>query len=186
VLVFIIVLSGSAQNTWESDLAHSSIGFTIAHLTVSDVPGKFNDFTVTIKSKGDNFTDAQVEVIIKTTSIFTNNERRDAHLRSADFFEVDKYPTLTFTSTAFEKTGENTYKITGNLTMHGVTKQVVLDAKFKGEIKDPWGNTRAGFNATTSLDRYDYDLKFNTALEGGGLLIGKIVDIGINLELVRK
>jgi len=186
ILVVMLALSVSAQNTWETDLSHSSVAFTISHLVVADVSGKFTDFTGTIKTKGDDFTGAQVEVTIKTASINTNNEKRDGHLRSADFFDAEKFPVLTFTSTAFEKTGENTYKITGNLTMHGITRLVVLDAKFKGQIKDPWGNTKSGFKATTSLDRYDYDLKYNSVLEAGGLLIGKTVDIEINLELTRK
>jgi polyisoprenoid-binding protein YceI len=186
VLVFMLALSVSAQNTWETDLAHSNVGFTISHLVIADVPGKFTDFSGSIRTKGVEFTDAQVDVTIKTGSINTNNEKRDGHLRSADFFDAEKYPTITFTSTAFEKTGEETYKITGSLTMHGITRQVVLDAKFKGQIKDPWGNTRAGFKATTSLDRYHYDLKYNSTLEAGGLLIGKTVDIEINLELIRK
>jgi polyisoprenoid-binding protein YceI len=186
VLVLLIAFSSSAQSSWEADPAHSNINFTIAHLVIAEVTGKFNDFSCTLQTKGDDFTGAQVEVGIKTASIFTNNEKRDTHLRSADFFNVEKYPLISFKSTAFEKSGDNTYKISGVLTMHGLSKTVVLDATYKGMIKDPWGNSRVGFKATTVLDRYEYDLKWNTALEGGGLLVGKEVTIEINLELVKK
>jgi polyisoprenoid-binding protein YceI len=186
ILLALLTFSALAQSTWETDPAHSNINFTIAHLVIADVTGKFNDFTCTIKSPGDDFTNAQVDVIIQAKSIFTNNEKRDNHLRSADFFEVEKYPEITFKSIAFEKTGENAYTITGNLTMHGVTKPVVLNAEYKGQIKDPYGNTKAGFKASTSLDRYDYNLQWNTTLEAGGLLVGKTVTIEINLELLKK
>jgi polyisoprenoid-binding protein YceI len=186
VMVLALVFSSTAQTSWEADLAHSNINFTITHLVIAEVTGKFNDFTCSIQTKGEDFTGAQVEVGIRTGSIFTNNEKRDNHLRSADFFNAEKFPQITFKSTTFEKSGENTYKINGVLTMHGISKPVVLDATYKGLIKDPWGNSRAGFKATTTLDRYEYDLKWNTALEGGGLLVGKEVMIEINLELVKK
>jgi polyisoprenoid-binding protein YceI len=184
--VLMFTFSSPAQNSWETDLAHSNINFTIAHLVIADVTGKFNDFSCTVHSNGDDFNGAEVEVSIKTSSIFTNNERRDNHLRSADFFDVEKFPLISFKSRSFEKTSENTYKISGMLNMHGISKPVVLDARYKGMIKDPWGNTRAGFKATTSLNRYDYDLKWNTALEAGGLLVGETVAIEINLELLKK
>ena len=186
VMVLLIAFSSTAQTSWEADPAHSNINFTITHLVIAEVTGKFNDFSCTVQTKGDDFNGAQIEVGIKTASIFTNNEKRDNHLRSADFFDAEKYPQISFKSTAFEKTAENTYKINGVLTMHGISKPVVLEAKLKGLIKDPWGNSRAGFKATTALDRYEYDLKWNTALEGGGLLVGKEVSIEINLELVKK
>ena len=186
VMVLLIAFSSTAQTSWEADPAHSNINFTITHLVIAEVTGKFNDFSCTVQTKGDDFNGAQIEVGIKTASIFTNNEKRDNHLRSADFFDAEKYPQISFKSTAFEKTAENTYKINGVLTMHGISKPVVLEAKLKGLVKDPWGNSRAGFKATTALDRYEYDLKWNTALEGGGLLVGKEVSIEINLELVKK
>ncbi len=186
VMVLLIAFSSTAQTSWEADPAHSNINFTITHLVIAEVTGKFNDFSCTVQTKGDDFNGAQVEVGIKTASIFTNNEKRDNHLRSADFFDAEKYPLISFKSTAFEKSAENTYKISGVLTMHGISKPLVLEAKLKGLIKDPWGNSRVGFKATTALDRYEYDLKWNTALEGGGLLVGKEVSIEINLELVKK
>ena len=186
VMVLLIAFSSTAQTSWEADPAHSNINFTITHLVIAEVTGKFNDFSCTVQTKGDDFNGAQVEVGIKTASVFTNNEKRDNHLRSADFFDVEKFPLISFKSTAFEKSAENTYKISGVLTVHGISKPVVLEAKLKGLIKDPWGNSRAGFKATTALDRYEYDLKWNTALEGGGLLVGKEVSIEINLELVKK
>jgi polyisoprenoid-binding protein YceI len=181
-----LVLSAQAQSTWETDPAHSSINFTIAHMVIADITGKFNEFKCTIKTPGDDFSNARVQVQIQAASVFTNNEKRDNHLRSADFFDVEKYPEITFESTSFEKTGEDTYKITGNLSMHGVTRLVVLEAAFRGQIKDPRGHIKAGFKATTSLDRYDYNLTWNTTLETGGLLVGKVVSIEIDLELFKK
>jgi polyisoprenoid-binding protein YceI len=153
---------------------------------ISDVTGRFQEYSGSIKTAGEDFEGAQVEISIKTASIFTDNEKRDEHLRSDDFFNAEKNPNITFKSKSFKKVADNTYKITGDFTMNGVTREVVLDADLKGIVKDPWGGTRAGFKATTTLDRYDYDLTYNTALETGGFLIGKEVDIEINIQLKKK
>jgi polyisoprenoid-binding protein YceI len=127
-----------------------------------------------------------VDVTINTASINTDNQKRDDHLRSADFFNAEKNPKITFKSKSFIKTGNDTYKITGDLTIKDKTKEVVLDTKFKGIAKDPWGNTRAGFKATTTIDRYDFDVVWNKTLESGGLLVGKTVDIILNVQFMKE
>jgi polyisoprenoid-binding protein YceI len=187
LLVLTISIAAIAQTTqWEFDKAHTNIGFSVSYLVVSDVTGRFTDFDGTFISSASDFTGSQVNIIIKAASIYTDNEKRDNHLRSADFFDAENKPEITFKSTSFEKINDKKYKISGKLTMNGVTKDIELDAIFKGLIKDPWGGTRAGFKATTALDRYDYGLTYNSALETGGFLIGKNVDIEINVELIKK
>ena len=185
--VLVFAFSAFAQSTeWEIDFSHTNIGFTISHLVISDVTGRFQEYSGSVKSSGEEFEGAQVDITIKTASIFTDNEKRDDHLRSDDFFNAEKNPSITFKSKSFKKSAENKYKITGDFTMNGVTREVVLDADLKGIIKDPWGGTRAGFKASTTIDRYDYNLTYNTALETGGFLIGKEVEIEINIQLKKK
>lgn len=187
LIVFTFAFSVFAQPTeWQIDKAHTNVGFTVTHLVISDVTGRFNEVSGSIKSSGEDFDGAQVSIVIQTASIYTDNEKRDNHLLSGDFFNAEKNPEITFKSTSFKKVGDEKYEITGNLSMNGVTHKVVLDATLKGIIKDPWGGTRAGFKAKTSVDRYDYNLKYNKALETGGFLIGQNVDIEINIELIKK
>jgi len=171
--------------TWKSDKVHSKVGFSISHLVVSEVEGKFSDFdaTLTAGAKGKL---EKVEAVIKTASINTDNEARDKHLRSNDFFSAEKFPEITFVSKSIKAEGKNGYKITGDFTMHGVTKTITLNAKYNGEVKDPWGNTKSGWSATTSLNRFDFDLKYSAALETGGLVIGKDVNISLKLEFDLK
>ena len=187
VMIIILAAGGYAQDkTWVVDKAHSHVGFSIAHLMIYDVQGDFTDYDVQFTSNADDFSDASVQVEIRTASIDTDNEKRDNHLRSSDFFKIEKHPSITFRSKSFSKMSGDKLKITGDLTMKGVTKEIVLDAVYRGQTKDPWGNTRTGFKAATVLDRYDYDLKHNTALETGGFLIGQEVDIMIDMQFILK
>jgi polyisoprenoid-binding protein YceI len=186
-IVFFLLTGVYAQGvSWEIDKAHTSINFSISHMVISDVTGKFIQFDGDVITSSDDFSDSQVNIVIKTASIDTDNEQRDGHLRSADFFDAEKYPEITFKSNSFKKTGEKSYRISGELAMHGKVKEVVFDAKLKGVLKDPWGNTRAGFKATTTIDRYDFDIVYNSTLETGGLLIGKTVDVEVNIEIIKK
>ena len=186
-LVLILSLPVFVNATeWKFDMAHTNIGFSITHLVVSDVTGRFKEFDGSFTSNSDDFSNSEVNLVIKTASIFTDQEKRDSHLRSADFFDAEKNPEITFKSTSFEKVGDKKYKISGKFSMNGVTKDVVLDATLTGVIKDPWGGTRAGFKAWTTIDRYDYNLTYNKALETGGFLISKEVAININVELIQK
>jgi len=178
----LISASSFAQTqTWKPDKVHSRIGFSVTHLVISQVEGKFNDYDVTLTTDAKGKPE-KVEADIKVASITTDNEARDKHLKSDDFFAAEKYPELTFVSKSIKATGKNTYKITGDLTMRGVTKTVTLDTKFNGEIKDPWGNSKSGWVATTTVNRFDYGLQWNKAIETGGLVVGKNVDISLNLE----
>jgi len=167
--------------TWKVDKAHSKVGFLVSHLVVSEVEGKFLDFdaTITTDAKGKL---EKVEAVIKTSSINTDNADRDKHLKSDDFFSSEKFPEITFVSKSIKAAGKNGYKITGDFTMRGVTKSVTLNTKFNGEIKDPWGITKSGWVATTAVNRFDYGLTWSSAVETGGLVVGKDVDISLKLE----
>lgn len=169
------------------DKAHTNVTFKIRHL-FTNVTGRFDDFAGTIQFDPANFADSTVEGTIQTASINTNNEKRDAHLKNPDFFDVEKYPTITFKSTKITDVDKEkmTGKLHGNLTMHGVEKPIVLDVAYLGTGKDPWGNTRGGFLATTTLNRKDFGINWNQSLDSGGLLIGEEVGIEINVEGVAK
>jgi polyisoprenoid-binding protein YceI len=172
-----------SQSGWKLDKNHSSIAFSVKHLVISTVTGNFKDFDITLTTAKDDFTDAAVQTTIKTASINTDNTARDNHLKSDDFFNAEQYPEIKFTSTSFEKTGDGKYKIIGNLTIRDVTKKVVFDAVYNGSIKTPWGNTAMSWTATTVINRFDYNLKWNKALESGGLIAGQDITITVNLEM---
>jgi polyisoprenoid-binding protein YceI len=172
----------SAQSEWKLDKAHSSIGFTVRHMVISDVTGSFKDFTIALKSDKDDFSDAEVQSTIKVGSLSTDNAMRDGHLKSDDFFNAEKFPEINFKSSSFEKLGDNKYKITGDLTIRDVTKKVIFDATLNGTLKTGRGLLSA-WKATTTINRFDYNLKWNKTLETGGLMVGQDVTITMNLEL---
>ncbi|WP_394748189.1 YceI family protein [Spongiimicrobium salis] len=179
------ITSFAQETQWNVDHVHSSIGFSIDHLVVSETTGRFNDYSAIIKSDKTDFSDATFEVTIQAKSVDTKDKKRDAHLRNADFFDVTKYPTITFKSSKFTKVSDKKYKITGLFTMHGVSKEVTLDAKFGGIITDSRFGTRAGLKISGAVDRYDFDLKYNAAMEAGGLILGKEVRIDCRIELIK-
>lgn len=168
---------------YKVDKAHTAVGFKVRHI-FTNVPGQFDEFDGTVTFDPENLAAAAVEGTIKAASINTNNEKRDTHLRSADFFDVEKYPTITFKSTKVTDIDEakKTAKLHGDLTMHGVEKPIVLDVAYLGTAKDPWGNTRGGFIGKTTLNRKDFGIVWNETLESGGLLLGEEVEIEINVE----
>ena len=176
----------SAAATWTIDRDHSSVGFKIRHLMVSNVKGSFEKFTGTVDLNEKDITKSKVDVSIETASINTNVELRDAHLKSADFFDVVKYPAMTFKSKKVAKAGKDKLKVTGDLTLHGVTKEVVLnvDGPTK-EIKDLYGNIRKGASATATINRKDFGLNWNKALETGGVVVGDEVHITIEIEMIK-
>lgn len=152
-------LAGYSQTTWTNDPAHSRLGFVVKHLTVSEIDGRFADFSVKVTTSKADYSDAQIEVIAKVASIDTDVEARDNHLRSADFFDVEKYPTLTFKSTSLKKTGKNKGKLYGNLTFHGITKAVILDVQYFGSVINAMNNAQtAGFQIVGEIKRSDFDL----------------------------
>lgn len=184
VLTTLMVLPGTAlAKTYTVDQGHSSVSFRIRHL-FTEVQGRFRDFQGAIQFDPANPAATQVKGTISAKSIDTDNDKRDEHLRSPDFFNVAQFPDLAFESTAVTDVDAktNTAKIQGNLTMHGVTKPVTLNAKFLGEAADPWGNQKAGFNAETTIDRREWGLAWNKALEAGNVLVGNDVVIRIDVE----
>ncbi|MCH8318906.1 MAG: YceI family protein [Bacteroidetes bacterium] len=186
-VLMLIVLSVSAQKTkWAFDKAHSKIQFDVSHMVISEVSGQFQDYEGTVLADKADFSDAKIEFSIDVKSIDTDNEKRDGHLRSADFFDADKYPKITFKSKSIKKAGDNKYKLTGELTMHGVTKTVTLDMKYGGTAKDSYGNIKAGFKITGTIDRTDFGLKYNSVMESGGLLIGEEITIICKVELLKQ
>ena len=174
-------------STWNIDPDHSSAGFKVKHLMVSNVNGNFNKHTGVVEIDDKDITKSTVQVTIDTNSINTNVQKRDEHLRSADFFDVAKYPTMTFVSKKVAKDGKDKLKVTGDLTLHGVTKEVVLDVEGPSvESKDPWGNIRKGATATTKINRKDFGLAWNAALETGGVVVGDDVNIILEIEMIKK
>ena len=174
----------AASETFTADKNHSGAEFKIRHM-MSKVSGKFDDFTGTINIDPKNAAASSVEFTINATSIDTGNENRDKHLRSADFFEVEKFPTITFKSASVREAKKNVYNVTGTLTMHGVSKTVTLPVEFLGFQKDPGGNEKAGFSVNTTLDRKEYGINWNRALDSGGALLSDDVAIEINIEAAK-
>jgi len=189
--MFVLALSVAtlplfAADTYKIDKAHSSAEFKVRHM-VGNVGGRFSDFSGTVNVDKANPSASSVDFTIQTASIDTNTPDRDQDLRSANFFDVERYPTITFKSTKVtpSKT-KDTYDVTGDLTIHGVTKRVTLPVAFLGFVKDPWGNERAGFELNTTLDRKDYGIIWNKALDQGGFVLGDDVRVAINLETIKK
>jgi polyisoprenoid-binding protein YceI len=170
---------------WQLDKSHAHINFTVRHLMVTNVRGQFSDFDVNVDFNDQDLAKSSVEATIKAASIDTRFADRDTHLRSADFLDVENYPELTFKSKNIALNGRNNARIVGDLTIRGVTKEVVLDVEYTGIIKNPWGIQAAGFNAHTTIKRQDWGLVWNVALEAGGVLVGDDVKIDIELELVK-
>ena len=171
--------------TYELDAGHSSVGFFVKHLMVAKTRGRFGQFHGTV-AIGDNPLESSVSVEIDMASVDTRDEARDGHLRSADFFDVEQYPTMCYRSTGVTAAGSGRWTVDGELTVHGVTRPVQLDVRFEGGVADPWGNARAGFSATAEIDREAFGLTWNQVLEGGGVLVGKKVTIEIEAEAVRQ
>jgi polyisoprenoid-binding protein YceI len=181
-----MLIPASAQPVaWRTDKAHSRVQFSVSHLVVSEVTGRFKDFDVTLQQANEDFTGSRIEAIIKTASIDTDNENRDKNLKSDDFLNAEKYPDIVFKSTAFEKSGKDAYTIKGDLTIRDITKPVVLDAKLNGMIEDGRKNPRAAFKATTSINRFEFGTKWNKTLDTGGLIAGETVVITLVMELVK-
>lgn len=172
--------------TWQLDKSHSSVKFSVTHMMVSETEGNFKSFTGNVSAQKEDFSDLNADFNIQVNSINTDDEKRDGHLKSPDFFDAEKYPTITFKSTSFKKADEKTYKLAGQLTMHGVTKPVTFDVKYNGTAKDPYGNTKAGFRASTVVKRSDYNISWNKVLDTGGFALSDDVQVFVNIELNKK
>lgn len=172
--------------TWNIDSSHTRANFSVRHMMISNVNGQFDDITGTVDFNEADPAQSSLNVKIGVASINTRDEKRDGHLKSPDFFDVANHPYLTFESTKAEKTGENVGRVTGNLTIRGVSKPVVLEVEYNGQAKSPWGTTSAGFSATAKINRKDWGLNWNVALETGGWLVGDDVKITIEAEIVKQ
>ena len=177
--------SPATRTTWKLDPAHSTIEFVAKHMMITTVKGRFADFDGTIVADEENLADSRVDVTMKAASLDTRNEQRDQHLRSADFLDGENQPDLTFRSTAISGTKEH-FKLTGDLTIRGTTRPITLDVTFEGNGKDPWGGTRSSFSAHGKIDRRDYGLTWNVALETGGILVSNEVKINIEAQAVLQ
>lgn len=171
---------------WVTDTAHSHIQFIVRHMMLAKVRGEFQDYSINLDLDIDNPDAASVEAQIKTASVNTRDAQRDAHLRSPDFLKSDEFPEMVFKSTRLERTGETTANLHGDLTIRDVTRPVVLDVTYLGTSKSPWGTTSAGFEANTKINREDWGLTWNVALETGGLLVGKEITISIEAEFTQQ
>ena len=173
-------------DAWTVDATHSTVGFHVRHMMVSNVKGTFDKFTATVDGDPADPASAKISATIDVASVNTREPKRDEHLRAADFFDAAKFPQMTFASTKVEKVSATKAKVTGNLTLRGVTKPVVLDVEYTAPVKSPWGQTVVGATATGRINRQDFGVSFSKTLETGGLLVGDEVTIQLELELVRK
>lgn len=171
-----------AKAKWVVDPAHSSVDFSIKHMMIANVKGTFHQFEAEIEADPHDLTTASIEFSVDLNSIDTRNEDRDNHLRSADFFDVENNPKMTFTATKIEKTGDGEYAVTGNLNLHGITREETFNVEFEGAGKDPWGNEKVGYSVNGKIKRSDYELKYNAVLETGGVLIGDEVKVSLDIE----
>ena len=177
----------ASASTWNIDPDHSNVGFKVKHMMVSNVTGSFEKHSGVLELNEKDITKSKVDVTIDTASVNTNSQKRDEHLRGADFFDAAKFPTMTFVSKKVVKAGKDKLKVTGDLNLHGVTKQVVLIVEGPTkESKDPWGNIRRGATATTKINRKDFGLEWNKALETGGVAVGEEVTIVLEMEMIKK
>jgi len=178
--------AGAATERYNVDLDHSIVGFSVAHMVVSKTTGRFTDYGGFIEMDPDAKTVKAIEAVIKTASVSTNHEKRDTHLKTPDFFNVEKFPTMTWRMKSYEKQGDK-YVAKGDLTLLGVTKEVALTGTLNGVLpKDPWGNTRAGFTAHGRINRQDFGMKWNKVLDSGGFVVGDEVDINLEIECIKQ
>ena len=174
----------ATKTTWAIDPSHSELLFKVKHLMITNVKGEFRNFSGTIESDGNDFRDAEVKVTINAGSIFTNDVSRDGHLKGADFFDTEHYPELTFEGSTFKKLDDANYQLKGLLTIKDVSKMVTLDVEFGGLTKDPWGNQKAGFSISGKINRKEWGLNWNAALEAGGVMVSDEVRIQAEVQLV--
>lgn len=175
-----------ANSIWALDPTHSEVQFKVKHLMITNVTGNFSSFSVSAETEGDDFTKSSISFSADINSISTNNEQRDGHLKSADFFDAETHPTMQFKATSFEKVDDENYKMSGDLTIKDVTKNVTLNVEFGGINKDPWGNTKAGFTLNGKINRKDFGLNWNASLETGGVLVSDDVRLMAEIQLVKQ
>ena len=186
LMAVMVLITGSAMaQTWNIDKAHSSVGFAVRHMVISKVKGYFRDFDAKATFDGKNIEAATIEATVKIASVDTDNADRDKHLISPDFFDAATYPTMTFKSKKITKGTGDAFTMTGDLTIRGVTKEVTFTGQFNGVIDDPWGNTRAGLTAATTINRQDFNVSWDNKLQDGSLIVANDVDISLEIEVVK-
>ncbi len=186
LLMSLVSAAGLQAQTWNVDATHTNIEFSADYMVVSELTGTFKMYEGKAISVKPDFTDAKINFIVDVNSINTDNEMRDKHLKGDDFFNAEKYPKMTFTSTSMKKINGKKYELTGNLTVRDVTKAVKFDVTYGGTVNDPWGNTKAGFKAVGKINRFDYNLKYNAATEAGGLVASEIVTMNLNIVMIKQ
>jgi len=174
------------MSTYKIDAAHSEITFKVKHLMITNVTGSFTKFDATLESSQEDFSDAKITFEADVDSISTNNEQRDGHLKSDDFFNAEKYPKLSFTSTEFKKVSGDEYKLIGDLTIRDVTKRVELDVEYSGTVTDPWGQVKAGFEINGKIQRKEFNLSWNAVTEAGGVVVSDDVKLHLNVQLIKQ
>ena len=185
--LFIFVPVSAMGAVWDIDVAHTNVEFKVKHLMITNVKGNFDSFSGTLSTEGDDLSTGKLDVTIQVASIDTDNQQRDDHLRSADFFDAQKYPTMTFVSKKFIADGDMVKQIVGDLTIRDVTREVTLAVEEQSQVvKGPWGKTRRGATATTTINRFDYGLAWNKLMETGGLVVGEDIRITLEVELIKR
>lgn len=172
--------------TYKIDAAHSEINFKVKHLMITNVTGNFTQFDATMEASADDFSDASISFEADVNSINTNNEQRDGHLKSDDFFNAEQFPKLTFVSSGLQKKSDNEYALTGDLTIRNITKTVTLDVEFGGTMTDPWGQQKAGFEINGKINRKDFDLKWTATTEAGGIVVSDEVKLQLAVQMIKQ
>ncbi|WP_454881353.1 YceI family protein [Sphingobacterium detergens] len=175
-----------SKSIWEIDPTHSEIGFKVKHMMFTNVSGKFKNFRSTMENEDNHFETSELSFTAEVNSLDTSNEDRDNHLRSADFFDVEEFPLISYKSTGIKKINEGQFTVSGDLTIKNVTKNITLDAEYSGLMKDPWGNTKAGVALTGKINRKNFGLTWNAALETGGVLVGEEIKLAAEIQLIKQ
>ncbi len=186
LVVAILASMSSFAQSWKIDPAHTRISFSTEYLVISEVEGEFKKFNGSVTAANADWSDLKADITVDVNSLTTDNDMRDNHLKSDDFFNAEKFPSLTFKSTGIKMIGKNKYVLTGNLTIRDVTKSVSLPLVYNGTVKDPWGNTKAGFKATGTIDRKEYNLKYSGAAATGEAVVGDKVEFNIDAVLIKE
>jgi polyisoprenoid-binding protein YceI len=175
-----------ANVTWNLDPTHSEVQFKVKHLMITNVTGHFSDFSISATSDDDQFNNPSVTFIAKVESLSTHNEQRDGHLKSPEFFDVEKFPKLNFKSSSFTKTGDGQYAMKGMFNMHGVEKEVSMNVEFTGTVVDPWGQVKSGFEITGSLNRSEFGLTWNATSEDGSIVLDEVIKLALNVQMIKQ
>lgn len=174
-----------SKTKWNLDPSHSEVTFKVKHMMITNVSGSFKEFSVDATTDGEDFTKPDISFTAKTASVDTASEQRDGHLKSGDFFDAEKFPEITFKATSYEKKSDNDYLLKGDLTIKDVTKNISLDVEYGGIQKDPWGNLKAGFTISGKINRKDFGLTWNAALETGGVMVSEEVKVNCEIQLIK-